>query len=59
MVNWKFLTLRDLNSDRSVVQPVASRYTDWATAVHVLIYISFDIQFYKIQEGVILEQLSE
>jgi hypothetical protein len=26
----KFLTLRDSNSDPSVVQPVASRYTDYA-----------------------------
>jgi hypothetical protein len=27
----KFLTLPGLNSDPSVVQPVASRYTDYAT----------------------------
>jgi hypothetical protein len=26
----KFLTLPGLDSDHSVVQPVASRYTDWA-----------------------------
>jgi hypothetical protein len=29
-MKWKFLPHRDSNSDRWVVQPVASRYTDWA-----------------------------
>jgi hypothetical protein len=29
-----FLPYRDPNSDPSVVQPVASRYTDFATAAH-------------------------
>jgi hypothetical protein len=27
---WKFLIRQDLNSNSSVVQPVASRYTDYA-----------------------------
>jgi hypothetical protein len=30
----KFLTLWDSNSDLSVVQPFASRYTDYAIPVH-------------------------
>jgi hypothetical protein len=30
MEKWKFLPHRDWNSDSSVLQPVASRYTDWA-----------------------------
>jgi hypothetical protein len=33
MEKWKFLTLRDSNSDPSVVQPVASRYTDYVIPV--------------------------
>jgi hypothetical protein len=31
MGKWKFLPYRDSNSDPSVVQPVGSRYTDYAT----------------------------
>jgi hypothetical protein len=34
--NRKFLTLPGLNCDPSVVQPVASRYTDYATPAHML-----------------------
>jgi hypothetical protein len=30
MKKWKFLSQRDSNPDSSVLQPVASRYTDWA-----------------------------
>jgi hypothetical protein len=30
MEKWKFLPHRDSNSDSSFLQPVASRYTDWA-----------------------------
>jgi hypothetical protein len=30
MEKWKFLPHRDSNSESSVLQPVASRYTDWA-----------------------------
>jgi hypothetical protein len=29
--SYNFLPYRDLNSDRPIVQPVASRYTDYAT----------------------------
>jgi hypothetical protein len=34
MEKWKFLTLPGLNPDLSVVQPVASRYTDSAIPAH-------------------------
>jgi hypothetical protein len=34
MEKWKFLTLPGLNLDLSVVQPVASRYTDCAIPAH-------------------------
>jgi hypothetical protein len=36
----EFLTLPGLNSDPSVVQPVASRYTDWAIPdlQHCIVY---------------------
>jgi hypothetical protein len=33
-VKRKLLTLPELNSDPSIVQPAASRYTDYATAAH-------------------------
>jgi hypothetical protein len=32
----KFLTLRGLELRPSVVQPIGSRYTDFATAAHIL-----------------------
>jgi hypothetical protein len=41
---WKrenFCPYRDSNSDRSVVQPVASRYTDWAIAAHAISVYGF------------------
>jgi hypothetical protein len=41
MEKWKFLTPPGLNSDPSVVQPVASRYTDWAIPAPPTDNISF------------------
>jgi hypothetical protein len=37
----EFLTLRDSNSDPLVVQPVASRYTDYGIATPAYIYMAF------------------
>jgi hypothetical protein len=34
MEKLKFLTLQDLNSNPSVIQPIASHYINYATMVH-------------------------
>jgi hypothetical protein len=54
MEEWKSLTLQDSKSDPSVVQPVASRYTDYAIPardkfiyknkiIQLFIYIQIDM----------------
>jgi hypothetical protein len=37
--NGKFLTYRDSNSDPSVVQPVATRYTDYTIPAHPIQWV--------------------
>jgi hypothetical protein len=40
MEKLKFLTYRDSNPNPSIALPVASRYTDYATAAHSLTYLA-------------------